>query len=402
MSKQHDTHADDSSSGLWYVEGTPDATADPHLDSPQITHDDAVIAGGAVDPGDTPTTDETVVLPTGTHLPDSLAPVDLTPEGDDGTDEDAEETTMLPVTEAAAEPVVPHRGDIAERLEALEAQQPTALAADDDLETTQVRRHNLLTAADETTPAPAPDPDPEPTEVVDTDPDEAEVEVAAIPVTAQVPAAATAQAVGVQADPAPTDDATPERTPDKPRYRLDDAILEGATTLPSIPSRVPAHLWSLLLTLLFVPTAWFFAADAAARLLPGSLPHLEPHIRNVAGLLELGVAALAVFLTILVARWSSLGAFVWGTVATAAGITFFVLQGAGSPLVTDLNPVIDAMSRTNGFFTNVAYHLAFSLTTGTIVLAGIVLIALGFVSHGARRKGRRDYLARKAIDGLDA
>ncbi|QOX81765.1 hypothetical protein H8R18_08650 [Nanchangia anserum] len=218
------------------------------------------------------------------------------------------------------------------------------------------------------------------------------VPVTPVPVTAESPRDDNAPATE-PADPAPA--------PARERYTLDEAIFDGATALPSIPSRVPAHIWSVLLTLILTPVAWFFACDGVARLLPGTLTEVAPRIHNVAGLLEIAAAALVMFLLVLLARWSSLGSFVWGIVSLVAGVAFFVVQGLALNVIGSLNHLLQAMRGVNGFFSNVAHHLAFSLTGGIIVLAGVVLIALGFVSHGARRKGRRDYLARRAIDSLD-
>ncbi len=401
MTDRKDAHTPDPSSRLWYVEGDQAAEI-PAGERPRITNDDSIIAGGQVGIG---------------------APTEA--------DEDAAATTVMPAASEDAPMVVSTPTE------------PAPTSEDDDLETTKVRRRSFLhPEQDDDQPAPAQaatvpaaDADTDVLDVPATEDDDAEdatvpaADADAVPEDApaedddaDVPAANDTDAPAAE-------DSTPETASDLPespapqapepyrppvtpaatapapareatgRVSLDDTLLEGATALPSIPSRVPAHLWSLLLTLLLLPVAWFCSADGVTRLFPrGGALHIATTTPNWGGVGEVALGAVALFLLVFIARWSSLGAFVWGIVAFVCGVGGMI---AAPQLADYLNPTLDALDRSSGFFSNVAYHLSATLPTGVLALSGAVLIALGFVSHGARRKGRKDYIAQSTIDRID-
>lgn len=424
--------ADEPTSRLWYVEDGADAS-DPALDSPQITHDDAIIAGGDVKAGQTGASDDaTIVLPAGDAALAESSPAvaasadaepadEAAPAATPADEESHEPTDTAAPAESATTPETTEptragaitRAGVADKVAQLE--HAPAGEADEDLETTQVRRQSLLSVPPIGASVPERDGTPAtpeaPGDAHEAAPAPTDGETRVMPGPAKDVASGREPQAPVTApavSPAPAAPPMRHTLPEQPAARatmperLDDVIFDGATALPSVPSRVPAHLWSLLLTLVLLPVAWYLACDGATRLYPDTLPFVGADLRNVAGLLELAGAAAAIFLVVLLARWSSLGAFLWGTFALAVGGAFLGLQAAGSQLVTDLNPTFEALRRAGGLFANVAQHLALSLTTGIIPLAGVVLIALGFVSHGARRKGRRDFQVQQTIDRYDS
>ncbi|MDO4613632.1 MAG: hypothetical protein Q4B10_06175 [Actinomycetaceae bacterium] len=374
---------------VWFVgeEETPETR-------PTLSHDDAIIAGGAI--GETQTLADPVAA-----AAEAAAAHDVIGESD------LEETTVLP----AAEESTPHEPAAADEaptvaLATENAEAPEQKTDDTEEETerskattegemTRVRRQSLLSMSD-----PEPSDDDQPTGSPQTSTSSGAEESAAtapLPVAQEDEEKAERPRHDAAATPSPLAPA-PTPAPLAPT-RIDDTIFEGATQLPSIPSRVPAHLWSLLLTLVLLPVAWFFATDGVTRLFPASLETLPHTVSNWAGVGEIGAAALAVFLLILLARRSSLGAFVWGTVATLIGIAGMVATAQIAPY---LDPSVAALRRVNDFFGNIAHHLVVTLPTGIIALAGIVLIGIGFVSHGARRAGRRDYVAHRTIERMDS
>ncbi|MDO4792270.1 MAG: hypothetical protein Q3999_07305 [Buchananella hordeovulneris] len=171
----------------------------------------------------------------------------------------------------------------------------------------------------------------------------------------------------------------------------EDSVLEGASFQPTPLSRASAHWWSLLFTLLLVPVAWFLVTDAAAQLSSAQGISADSPLRLSAPpvwpITELILGAIAGSLAVFVARWSSVGACVVGTLFSVAGglLTFVpnqVNMWVGA-LFTDLLGYNTSTQR---------FVLAFlgDGVSGRILLGGLFLIFVGVVSHGARRQGRRE------------
>ncbi|TNC17546.1 hypothetical protein FHE66_09655 [Georgenia sp. 311] len=166
-----------------------------------------------------------------------------------------------------------------------------------------------------------------------------------------------------------------------------DVVLDGTTAVTRPPSRAGAHVLTILVTLLLTPVAWYLLADAGARLtLPARNPWDTGNL-NIAALLELAGGLLVLAVVLLAARWSSVGAIVTGILVVVLGVPFLA-----APTWTQeiLEPVVTWLDRFGDFGGNVAHHLVASGATGRLVITGLTLVLVGVVSHGARRKGRRE------------
>lgn len=179
---------------------------------------------------------------------------------------------------------------------------------------------------------------------------------------------------------------------------LDDALFEGATVVPEVPSRAAAHVWSLLLTLLLVPLAWYLLADAGARMTLATDNPMSTGILNPAALAELVGGVLVVVLIAVLARHSSLGAHVVGIVVTVLGLPWVVAPGASARLVL---PAMDWLDQWNAFGANLAHHLQASGYSGRLLLVGIALLLLGWTSHRVRRSGRDEEALRAEVERVN-
>lgn len=178
---------------------------------------------------------------------------------------------------------------------------------------------------------------------------------------------------------------------------LEDAMLDGATVEPSVPSRVASHLWVLLLSILAIPTSWYLLSDVATRLRnPDLSPWLSGSGVNAGIITEMVFALVCLFLVVWAARFSSIGTFLMGLVATVAGAPFVFAPGMMKSAVTPMLKALQTAAEGNHFYqalpANLAHHIEVTGSNGMLLATGIALLGLGFVSHGARRKGRRDYL----------
>ncbi|WP_075891472.1 hypothetical protein [Actinomyces provencensis] len=179
---------------------------------------------------------------------------------------------------------------------------------------------------------------------------------------------------------------------------LDDALFEGATVVPEVPSRAAAHVWSLLLTLLLVPLAWYLLADAGARMTLATDNPMSTGILNPAALAELVGGVLVVVLIAVLARHSSLGAHVVGIVVTVLGLPWVVAPGASARLVL---PAMEWLDQWNAFGANLAHHLQASGYSGRLLLVGIALLLLGWTSHRVRRSGRDEEALRAEVERVN-
>lgn len=184
---------------------------------------------------------------------------------------------------------------------------------------------------------------------------------------------------------------------------LEETIFEGATVVPTVPSRMAAHLWSLLLSLILLPLAWYYGLDVAQRLRVGPTSPWQGGPLTALIITELIGAIICIFLVVFLARFSSLGTFFTGIFITTLGIfTVFTPHIAA----TKLAPIFRALEHSNAentsmvqnLMANIGKLLHLSAGSGLFLFIGIILLALGFVSHGARRKGRKDYLINRKVE----
>ncbi|MCK6212542.1 hypothetical protein KZX45_18555 [Georgenia sp. EYE_87] len=200
---------------------------------------------------------------------------------------------------------------------------------------------------------------------------------------------------GTRPEPGPHVARTPEEAALRERWREREAsagVLDGATQAAP-RSRAGAHWWSLLLTLVLAPVAWYLVADAGARLTLGDDSPWARGELAPAALIELAAGLVVTAVVLLTARWSSLGAQVTGVLVLLAGLAFVILPARTAEVV---EPAVTWLEDLNALGRNVAHHLLADGPAGRLALYGLGLLAVGVVSHGARRLGRAEERAREA------
>lgn len=165
---------------------------------------------------------------------------------------------------------------------------------------------------------------------------------------------------------------------------------EGVYAEP--PSRAGAHLWSVLITLVLAPIAWFLVNDGSARIYWSLRSDVDA--LNVAGLAGLAAGLLVATIVLLTARWSSIGAALAGLVAFLAGLAFLVVPNRAFDVLGGWER---SLRQFGGFGENLYAYLVEAGLRAQLLVAGFVLLMVAVVSHGARRKGRREEYARLAV-----
>ena len=179
---------------------------------------------------------------------------------------------------------------------------------------------------------------------------------------------------------------------------LDDEIFSAAPEVTEMPSRTGAHWLSFLLFLLLVPVGWYLAADAGARM---TLADAAPMYTGVASIVALGEILGAIIISAILfvlARRSSLGAWLMGIVTLIVGLPWLMAPGitAASVLST-----LTALTNAGSLGANISHHLQASGYSGHFALLGIALIGLAYVSHSARRTGRAEEALRTSIEATN-
>ena len=167
---------------------------------------------------------------------------------------------------------------------------------------------------------------------------------------------------------------------------MDDAIFEGTTVKAELPNRSRAHWMGLVAFAIGVPLAWFLAADAGARM---TLADNAPMVTGTASFLALGELLGALAFSVLLiasARQSSLGA--WAVLVPG-------------PTATAMFPVMSALQSSGAVGANLQHHLQASGYSGRLLLIGVVLIGLGYVSHTTRRIGRAEEARRAEVERVN-
>ena len=179
---------------------------------------------------------------------------------------------------------------------------------------------------------------------------------------------------------------------------LDDELFSAAPEITEMPSRTGAHWLSFFLFLLLVPVGWYLAADGGARM---TLADAAPMYTGVASIVALGEILGAIIISAIlfvVARRSSLGAWLMGIVTLIVGLPWLMAPGitAASAL-----SALTALTNTGSLGANLSHHLQASGYSGRFALLGIALIGLGYVSHSARRTGRTEEALRTSIEATN-
>lgn len=179
---------------------------------------------------------------------------------------------------------------------------------------------------------------------------------------------------------------------------LDDELFSAAPEITEMPSRTCAHWRSFFLFLLLVPVGWYLAADGGARM---TLADAAPMYTGVASIVALGEILGAIIISAIlfvVARRSSLGAWLMGIVTLIVGLPWLMAPGitAASAL-----SALTALTNTGSLGANLSHHLQASGYSGRFALLGIALIGLAYVSHSARRTGRAEEALRTSIEATN-
>ena len=179
---------------------------------------------------------------------------------------------------------------------------------------------------------------------------------------------------------------------------LDDELFSAAPEITEMPSRTGAHWLSFFLFLLLVPVGWYLAADGGARM---TLADAAPMYTGVASIVALGEILGAIIISAIlfvVARRSSLGAWLMGIVTLIVGLPWLMAPGitAASAL-----SALTALTNMGSLGANLSHHLQASGYSGRFALLGIALIGLAYVSHSARRTGRAEEALRTSIEATN-
>ena len=179
---------------------------------------------------------------------------------------------------------------------------------------------------------------------------------------------------------------------------LDDELFSAAPEITEMPSRTGAHWLSFLLFLLLVPVGWYLAADAGARM---TLADAAPIYTGVASIVALGEILGAIIISAIlfvIARRSSLGAWLMGLVTLIVGLPWLMAPGmTGASVLSALN----ALTNTGSLGANLSHHLQASGYSGRFALLGIALMGLAYVSHSARRTGRAEEALRTSLEATN-
>ncbi|MDC4232317.1 hypothetical protein M3T53_01125 [Actinomyces sp. B33] len=196
----------------------------------------------------------------------------------------------------------------------------------------------------------------------------------------------------------PRSDASERRIVQETPGSLDDSIFEGATVVAEVPSRGGAHWASLASFLLLVPVAWYLAADAGARMTLAEGNTLATGALSPVGLGELVAAAVLGLVLVLLSLRSSLGPWVTGVLVTLAGLPWLVAPAHWGRLIIDY---LRSVSNAHPVGANLVHHAQASGYSGRLLLLGLALIALGAVSHSARRRGRAEEALRAEVEKVN-
>lgn len=288
---------------------------------------------------------------------DYAEPEDASPEASEEAPDSAH-TTTIPATSEAAEEEPEDSPSVTEVPDALSrrtpAQPETAEEPEDEVESTQVRRRAFI--------APA------------------------------------AESATTEASWKPREDSGERTVPQETPESLDDALFEGATVVPEMPSRAAAHWSSLALGVFALPVTWYLIADAGARM---TLPEGNPAATGVINWLaitEVAIAFVAVIALFEAFKRSSLGAWIGGLCFFAAGLPWVFAPGFTSAHTVS---VLHFLQNSGALGANLAHHLQASGYSGRLLFLGIALLGIASLSHSVRRRGRNEEAMREQVERVN-
>ena len=381
FSRKQDPSSDPQDEGLTGGQGTLDEAVevitgeDVSLDAKDGS-DATELVGTveAIDIDTLPPFDETVSLPTGPSLP--TTPADVAVE--------SETISQVAADTYEVQDVLAHR-DLPSTMSAAASRQTLAEAEASATEDTQVLRRSLLGTGEEVA-------DVDATTVTTSAGPGGQTEVTAVDtqtVIAEPPRATFSSPQGI----APHGDQV-----------LDSALLAGATVLPSVSSKAPARWLSLILSIIFVPIAWYLLSDASARLtLAEGNPMTSGNV-NFAALIELFAGVVFVALIGVLSAYSSLGLWITGGLVFLLGLPFLVMPAWSNEF---LDNYFEGVRNFNDFGANVVAHLVLTGFTGVLVMTGLTMVIFAWVITAVRRAGRREESMRAMVaqvnpEGLQA
>ena len=288
---------------------------------------------------------------------DNAEPEDASPEESEEA-ADSARTTTIPATSEAAEEEPEDSPSVTEVPDALSRRTPTQPETteepEDEVESTQVRRRAFI--------APA------------------------------------AESATTEASWKPREDSGERTVPQETPESLDDALFEGATVVPEMPSRAAAHWSSLALGIFALPITWYLIADAGARM---TLPEGNPAATGVINWLaitEVAIAFVAVIALFEAFKRSSLGAWIGGLSFFAAGLPWVFAPGFTSAHTVS---VLHFLQNSSALGANLAHHLQASGYSGRLLFLGIALLGIASLSHSVRRRGRNEEAMREQVERVN-
>ncbi len=189
-----------------------------------------------------------------------------------------------------------------------------------------------------------------------------------------------------------------ERSEQSASARLDEELFGPMPTVTEMPSRTGEHALSFLLFLFLAPLGWYLAADAGARMTLAEDAPMFSGIASLAALGELlGTIVLSMILCV-IARRSSLGAWITGLLFLLIGMPWVLAPGITAKA---LQAPLTALSSASPFGGNLMHHLQATGYSGRFVLLGVLLMGVGYISHSARRTGRSEEALRTSIEAVN-
>ena len=288
---------------------------------------------------------------------DNAEPKDASPEASEEAPDSAH-TTTIPAASEAAEEEPEDSPSVTEVPDALSRRTPAQLETteepEDEVESTQVRRRAFI--------APA------------------------------------VESATTEASWKPREDSGERTVPQETPESLDDALFEGATVVPEMPSRAAAHWSSLALGIFALPITWYLIADAGARMtLPDGNPAATGVI-NWLALTEVAIAFVAVIALFEAFKRSSLGAWIGGLCFFAAGLPWVFAPGFTSAHTVS---VLHFLQNSGALGANLAHHLQASGYSGRLLFLGIALLGIASLSHSVRRRGRNEEAMREQVERVN-
>lgn len=288
---------------------------------------------------------------------DNAEPRDASPEASEEAPDSAH-TTTIPAASEAAEEEPEDSPSVTEVPDALSRRTPAQLETteepEDEVESTQVRRRAFI--------APA------------------------------------VESATTEASWKPREDSGERTVPQETPESLDDALFEGATVVPEMPSRAAAHWTSLALGIFALPITWYLIADAGARM---TLPEGNPAatgVINWLALTEVVIAFVAVIALFEAFKRSSLGAWIGGLCFFAAGLPWVFAPGFTSAHTVS---VLHFLQNSGALGANLAHHLQASGYSGRLLFLGIALLGIASLSHSVRRRGRNEEAMREQVERVN-